>query len=132
LAGLAGAAFASITGETSIERAIALEAAAEGAIDPSAPADPGGEAVVSRSHQRGVGLFLAYALIGAAFGALLAVAAHGLRRGRPDLSRRVLLAGAILAGSVTVVPWLKYPPNPPGVGDPATLARRQSLYVLLI
>ncbi|HVF13794.1 MAG TPA: CbtA family protein, partial [Acidimicrobiales bacterium] len=31
-----------------------------------------------------------------------------------------------------VAPWLKYPPNPPAVGDPETLARRQILYVSLI
>ena len=31
---------------------------------------------------------------------------------------------AILAGALTVMPFLKYPPNPPGVGDPAILAHR--------
>jgi predicted cobalt transporter CbtA len=45
---------------------------------------------------------------------------------------RVLMAGAILAGGFTVAPWLKYPPNPPAVGDPDTLAQRQGLYVALI
>jgi predicted cobalt transporter CbtA len=42
------------------------------------------------------------------------------------------VAGAILAGALTVAPWLKYPPNPPAVGDPDTLARRQALYVAII
>jgi len=38
------------------------------------------------------------------------------------------------AGFVTVVllPFLKYPANPPGVGDPATLGRRTALFVLLL
>ncbi len=31
-----------------------------------------------------------------------------------------------------MAPWLKYPPNPPAVGDPDTLAQRQILYVSLI
>jgi predicted cobalt transporter CbtA len=44
----------------------------------------------------------------------------------------VLLAGAILAASMTLVPWFKYPPNPPAVGDPDTLAQRQSYYVTVI
>ena len=38
----------------------------------------------------------------------------------------------ILAGAFTVAPWLKYPPNPPAVGDPGTLAERQGLYVAVI
>ena len=46
--------------------------------------------------------------------------------------RPALLAGAILAGALTVMPFLKYPPNPPGVGDPATLSERQWKYLALI
>ena len=38
----------------------------------------------------------------------------------------------ILAGAFTVAPWFKYPPNPPAVGDPGTLAERQALYVAVI
>lgn len=127
LAGLLAAGVASVTGEPSIDDAIALEeAAAEGG------AGHGDGASVDRSDQRGIGLFGAYALSGAAFGGLLALTAHGLRRGRPDPVRRVLVAGAVLAGALTVAPWLKYPPNPPAVGDPATLAQRQGLYVTVI
>ena len=33
---------------------------------------------------------------------------------------------------IHVMPFVKYPPNPPGVGDPATLAERQWKYVALI
>jgi predicted cobalt transporter CbtA len=132
LAGVIGATFASIAGEPSIEDAIAIEEA-NAAAQPAGPAAHlDDEASVSRSDQRGVGLFAAYALTGAAFGALLALTAHGLRRGRPDAGRRVLLAGAILAGAITVAPWLKYPPNPPAVGDPATLTERQTLYAIVI
>lgn len=131
LAGIVGAAFASIAGEPAVDDAIAIEEAnAAQPEDPAAHSDD--EASVSRSDQRGVGLFGAYALSGAAFGALLAVTAHGLRRGRPDPARRVVLAGVILAGAFTVAPWFKYPPNPPAVGDPSTLAERQFLYVAVI
>jgi predicted cobalt transporter CbtA len=135
LAGLVAAVFASIAGEPPIDEAIAIEeanAAADASRPVSEPLAEAAAAEVSRSDQRGVGLFGAYALTGAAFGALLALTAHGLRRGRSDVARRVLLAGVILAGAFTVAPWFKYPPNPPAVGDPATLGERQSLYVLLI
>lgn len=132
-AGLVAATFASVAGEPSIDDAIAIEEA-NAAAHPQ-PATAGvhhEEASVSRSDQRGIGLFGAYALTGAAFGALLALTAHGLRRGRPDVARRVLLAGVILAGAFTIAPWFKYPPNPPAVGDQSTLGERQSLYVALI
>jgi predicted cobalt transporter CbtA len=132
LAGIVGAAFASIAAEPAVDDAIAIEEANAAALheDPAAHSDD--EASVSRSDQRGVGLFGAYALSGAAFGALLALTAHGLRLGRPDPARRVVLAGVILAGAFTVAPWFKYPPNPPAVGDPGTLAERQGLYVAVI
>jgi predicted cobalt transporter CbtA len=131
-AGIVAATFASIAGEPAVDDAIAIEEA-NAAVQPEEPAGHSeDEASVSRSDQRGVGLFGAYALTGAAFGALLALTAHGLRRGRPDPARRVVLAGAILAGAFTVAPWLKYPPNPPAVGDTATLAERQGLHVAVI
>lgn len=135
LAGAVAAIFASVAGEPPIDEAIAIEeanAAAEPSRPASAPLADAAAAEVSRGDQRGVGLFGAYALTGAAFGALLALTAHGLRRGRPDPARWVLLAGVILAGAFTVAPWLKYPPNPPAVGDPATLSERQILYSVLI
>ncbi len=132
IGGIVAATFASIAGEPAVDDAIAIEEANAAAQpeDPAAHSDD--EASVSRSDQRGVGLFGAYALSGAAFGALLALTAHGLRRGRPDAARRVVLGGVILAGAFTVAPWLKYPPNPPAVGDPGTLAERQGLYVAVI
>jgi predicted cobalt transporter CbtA len=132
LAGLAAAVFATVAGEPAIEDAIAIEESRAEADGSTAHAGDDDEATVSRSDQRGVGLFSAYALTGAAFGGLLALTAHGLRRGRPDAWPRVLMAGGILAGAITVAPWLKYPPNPPAVGDSDTLAQRQSWYVSTI
>lgn len=132
LAGLTAAVFASVAGEPMIADAIAIEEANAAAHLEPATAGHDDEASVSRRDQRGVGLFGAYALTGAAFGVLLALTAAGLRRGRPDLASRLLIAGAVLAGAVTVAPWLKYPPNPPAVGDPATLGQRQTLYLAVI
>lgn len=139
LAGLVAAAYLSIVGEPAIEEAIAIEEAAadDAAPEPSAASTPGAdhgddEVTVSREVQKGIGLFAAYGLTGGAFGLLLGVAVLSLRGPVGDHFRRSLVAATILAGAITVVPWLKYPPNPPAVGDPATAGDRQRLYVLLI
>jgi len=34
--------------------------------------------------------------------------------------------------TVNLVPFMKYPGNPPGVGDPATISRRTTLYLLML
>jgi predicted cobalt transporter CbtA len=140
VAGLVAALFATVAAEPAVDDAIAIEEAAAEAAARQAeasgePMDDEGhedEATVSRSDQRGAGLFGAYGLSGVAFGLLLALTAHGLRRGRPHPGPRVLMAGGILAGAITVAPWLKYPPNPPAVGDPDSLAQRQSYYITVI
>lgn len=132
LAGMVGATFAFVAGEPAMDDAIAIEEANAAAHPEPDDGGHGEEATVSRSDQRGFGLFTGYALTGAAFGALVALTAHTLGRGRPDPTRRVLLAGAILAGGFTVAPWLKYPPNPAAVGNPGTLSERQGLYVSIV
>jgi len=132
LAGLSSALLLTATGEPSLSQAITLE---RERADAEAKTASGGERAadeheaVSRSVQRGPGLFGAYALTGATFGVLLAVVYTSLRRGQDDPFWRAITAGCVLAGAITVAPWLKYPPNPPGVGDPSTLDHRQALYV---
>ncbi|MFP5373248.1 MAG: CbtA family protein, partial [Actinomycetes bacterium] len=107
LAGLSSALLLTAIGEPLIRDAIAIEEAQQDAASGSDhPAEP---ELVSRSLQRGVGLFAGLALSGAAFGLLFALAFWGLRAGRPDPFRRALLAGAMLFGSLTLAPWLKDP-----------------------
>ncbi|HET9611168.1 MAG TPA: CbtA family protein [Acidimicrobiales bacterium] len=131
LAGLAGAVFHSVATEPRVDEAIAIEeAAADAGADAGAEHDD--EVVVSRGVQKGAGLFGAYAATGAAFGLFLAVTSLSLRTTTGGPFRRVAVSGAILAGAVTVAPWLKYPPNPPAVGDPGTVGERERLYVLMI
>ncbi len=130
LSGLVVAVYFSVAGEPRIEDAIAIEQA--NAVTAGEAEDHHeGATEVSRSAQRGVGLFAAMALAGGAFGAIFG-AVFAVMRAQRDLFRRALVAGAILATATTVVPWFKYPPNPPAVGDPNTVGRRQLLYVLLI
>ena len=92
----------------------------------------GEEVSVSRSDQKGAGLFLAYALTGVAFGLFLAITSLSLRTTTGGPFRRVAVSGLVLAGAITVAPWLKYPPNPPAVGDPDSVGERERLFVLLI
>lgn len=46
-----------------------------------------------------------------------------------SLRTRVYLLGGIAVFSAVLIPFLKYPANPPGVGDPGTLTQRQLLYI---
>ncbi len=131
LAGVVSAALLTVTGEPLVAGAIAIEKG-RGTTAPGAEGPAAEPELVSRSVQSGFGLFGALGLSGAAFGLLFALSFWGLRHGQPDPFRRSLVAGLILFGSISLVPWLKDPPNPPAVGDPATLGRRQALYVSLI
>jgi Probable cobalt transporter subunit (CbtA). len=111
VAGLGSAAFLSLTGEPSIEDAIDIEEAnaAKEAEHLGAGHEEAPE--VSREVQRGAGLFGAYALIGAAFGALFGVTFLALRKRVSRVFPRALVSGAVLAGAITVSPWLKSRPT---------------------
>jgi predicted cobalt transporter CbtA len=138
LAGLVGATYATVVTEPRVDDAIALEEKRTAEMSPAeraaaeADAEAGRMATVSRSDQSGPGLFAAYAIAGGAFGLFLAVTALSLRTTTGGPFHRVAVSGLILASAVTVAPWLKYPPNPPAVGDPATVGERERLYVLMI
>lgn len=132
LAGLTSALLLTVIGEPLVADAIAIEEARNSSAASGLDGGAAEPELVSRSTQRGPGLFAALGLIGAACGVLFALAFWGLRHGQPDPFRRSLVAGAILFGSISLAPWLKYPPNPPAVGNPDTLGRRQALYVSLV
>ncbi|MCY1143427.1 CbtA family protein [Actinoplanes sp. Pm04-4] len=130
IAGLLAGFFAYGFGEPKVDAAIAIEEAAAPAPAPDAPHE---EELVSRNGQKG-GLFLATGLYGAAMGGLLAVAFTLLRRRlrTPSDTRAALgLAGAALLGLV-LVPYVKYPPNPPAVGDPGTINQRTISYLAIV
>ncbi|GAA0444740.1 membrane protein [Acrocarpospora corrugata] len=125
IAGLAAGAFAFLFGEPHIDSAIALEEAAAHT-HTEAP-------LVSRGGQVG-GLFLATALYGAALGGLFGLA-FALVRGRTGPRSGTALSVALAAAGfvgVVLVPFVKYPANPPAVGDPATIGSRTSLYLVLV
>jgi predicted cobalt transporter CbtA len=65
--------------------------------------------------------------IGALFGLVFAFVRNSLP-GSNEKKKGIVLAG-IMFLVLFLVPALKYPGNPPAVGDPETIAYRQSLYI---
>jgi hypothetical protein len=121
LAGLAAGAFAFVFGEPLLQSAIETEHS------------HAGDELVSRPAQR-AGLFLATVLYGAAVGGLFAIVFATLRgRGgaRTDRQLSARLAGALFM-AVVLVPFVKYPANPPAVGDPGTIGDRTAAYLILL
>ena len=126
LAGLLAGLFAYLFAEPSLDRAIELENAAHTGEHHTG--------VFSRGQQK-VGLILATALYGTSVGALFGLLSAFFRRRistRSEWRRSMILAGAVFLGAV-LLPFLKYPPNPPGVGaDPATLTGRTLAYLAMV
>lgn len=136
IGGLVAGVFGYAAGEPSIDAAIAVEQAAAHAQQSTVvdgAADHHGDELVSRNGQR-AGLFLAMSLYGVAMGGLLGTAYALLRRRlrTPSDSRAAFtLAGAALLG-IVLVPFGKYPANPPAVGNPDTIDERTISYLALL
>src|SRR3984957_7715952 len=121
VAGLLVFAFARLIGEPQVERAIAFESS----MDQARGEAPEPE-MVSRKVQRGVGLLTGVLVYGAAIGGIFGLV-FALAYGRiGDLSPRALsaLLAAISFVTIVLVPNLKYPANPPAVGNPETIGLR--------
>ena len=126
IAGAITAGFHTLLLEPLIERAIDLEEQAS---------HPPGHAVqaplIDRPAQRG-GLVLGFVLYGALWGVLFGLVAYGMRTLQPaawTTARFGFTLALLLGWSVAMLPFLKYPANPPGVGEAATIAYRQGLYL---
>jgi predicted cobalt transporter CbtA len=132
-AGLLAGTFAYVTGEPRIDAAIAIEEAGAHAHTHAHEEDHHEDPLVSRDGQR-AGLFLATSLYGVALGGLFAVAFTLLRRKLRTGNDAYAALGLAAAGfvGIVVVPFLKYPPNPPAVGDPDTITRRTVTYLLTL
>jgi predicted cobalt transporter CbtA len=68
--------------------------------------------------------------IGALFGLVFAYSRHVLP-GKNNINKALVLAG-IMWFTLYLIPFLKYPANPPTVGDPDTIMFRTILYVSLV
>ncbi len=68
--------------------------------------------------------------IGALFGLVFAYSRHVLPN-KNHIKKALFLAG-IMWFTLFFIPFLKYPSNPPTVGDPETIVIRASMYVLFV
>jgi putative cobalt transporter subunit CbtA len=130
LAGVLGFAFARQFGEPSVETAIAFESYVEYDLHHEQPE----EELVSRPAQSTAGLGTGTLLYGAALGGMLALvfaAAYG-RLGALTARGTAALLGGLGFTAVYLVPFLKYPANPPSIGDPHTIQYRTAVYLVLV
>jgi hypothetical protein len=128
-AGLLAFAFASVFGEPQVQHAIDFEDhLAALRHEPAAPE------VVSRGVQRTLGLLTGTVATGVALGGLLGLAfayAYGRVGALGARATAALLAlGAFV--SITLIPFTKYPANPPTVGSPDTIDKRTVLFFAMI
>lgn len=130
LAGAIGGVLAFVFARTFVEpvidRAIALE-------DDHGGHEHGVE-LFTRGVQANVGMGFGVLAFGIAMGALFAVVfcvAYGRVGSMSPRTLSVLLAGAMFL-SLYVIPFLKYPPNPPAASLEETIRQRTLLYLLMV
>ncbi|MFA1548604.1 CbtA family protein [Actinomadura chokoriensis] len=141
IAGMVATVFAWFVGEPAIRDAISYEeghdqaGAAHSHVAGASPhVHEAAEAAVSRGVQETLGLSVALALFGIAIGGIFALVFAGLHGRLGELTARPI--SALLAGAgfvlVGLVPFTKYPANPPAVGHEDTIGSRTVSYLALI
>jgi hypothetical protein len=139
IAGVLTFLFARVFAEPQIGRAIDYESgrdAAQEALDKAAglPVAAAGPDLFSRTVQANVGTGVALIAFGAAMGLLFAVA-YAVCLGRVGRVRPRPLAMLVAGGGFLgpyLVPFLKYPANPPAIGHPETIRQRTAVYVIMV
>ena len=129
VAGLLAFGFAKLFGEAQIDNAIAFEDQMHQSIGMAPEME-----LVSREMQRTIGLFTGVVVYGAALGGLFALTfayAYGRIASLGARDTAALLAAAGLV-AIVLVPALKYPPNPPSVGQADTIGYRTGMYFLMM
>lgn len=127
VAGVLALGVAYFLGESQVDAAIALEATHH-------HDHGGGEELVGRTMQATGGLATGILVFGVAVGGIAALAfcyAFGRIGAFGPRATAAFVAGAALL-TVYVVPFLKYPANPPAVGDPGTIGQRTALFFLMV
>jgi predicted cobalt transporter CbtA len=130
LAGLAAGVlmfvFAKIFGEPQVDKAIAFE---------EATSPPSDEApLVSRTMQASLGLLtgtVVYAVAAGGVFALVFAAVYGrIGHARPRVTAATL--GLAAFAVIVLIPFLKYPSNPPAVGADDTIGYRTRIYFVML
>lgn len=137
LAGATGAVlafvFARLCAEPVIGRAIAFEDGRADALDAHGVHEHGAE-LFSRGVQSNAGLGFGVLIFGVAMGALFGVVFCVVFPRAGDLApgRFSLLLAAAAFVAVYLVPFVKYPPNPPAVGQSDTIGARTGWYLATV
>jgi hypothetical protein len=128
-AGLLAFAFAYIFGEPQIQHAIDFEEQLARLNN-----DPAEAELVSRGTQRTLGLLTGTVVMGVALGGFFALAfawAYGrIGNFSPRMTAALLALGAYV--TIILVPFTKYPANPPTVGNAETIGSRTGVFVAMI
>jgi hypothetical protein len=128
-AGLLATGFAELAGEPAIDNAISFEARqAEAAGETPEPE------LVSRDVQRTAGLLTAAVVYGLALGGLFAIAfacVYGRVARTSPRGTAIWLAASAFA-VLFLVPFIKYPANPPGAGSHDTVGHRTLLQLTMM
>jgi predicted cobalt transporter CbtA len=131
LAGAIGGVLSFVFARTFVEpvitRALAYEESHEHGHDH-------GMELFGRGVQANIGMGFGVLAFSVAMGALFAVVycvAYGRVGGLSPRGLSVVLAGAMFL-SLYVIPFLKYPPNPPATSLEATIRQRTLLYLLMV
>lgn len=129
LAALLAFSFAKVYGEPQVDRAIAFE---EHEHSHSGNAEE--PALVSREVQASIGLLTGVAVYGTALGGLFALAFAFISGRLLQLPPRAtaLIVAALGFLVLYIVPYLKYPANPPAVGAGDTIGYRTQLYFTML
>jgi hypothetical protein len=129
LAGLLAFGFAWVFGEPQVDLAIGFEAH----MHQMAGEAPEPE-LVSRAVQSTIGLLTGVVVYGCALGGVFALVfayAYG-RIGRLSPRGTAALLAAVGFVALILVPQIKYPANPPSIGEPETIGARTALYFTMI
>lgn len=130
IAGTVLGAINQIVVEPYIERAIELEMRNAAAQSGQVMNNPS-EFVAYRLWQKG-GEIIAGTILGLSIGSLYGIVfayTRGSISGTNNNKKKALIVAGIMWLVLFLMPALKYPANPPAVGDPETIYYRQSLYV---
>lgn len=135
-AGVVAAVVSMVAVEPHINAAIAYEELRSAVESGHAAADDGhshshGEgAGISRTAQSTIGVLLSVGLFGMAVGLVVAIAAYALGRLLPGLATRwcAVASAGLTFFAAYLVPFAKYPTNPPAVGDSGTVLQRSIVY----
>jgi hypothetical protein len=138
IAGILGFVFAKIFAEPVINKALAYESGRDdilAALNKAAGrvVAPDGPEIFSRTIQSTIGIATGIIAFSAAMGALVAVA-YLVLHGRFNIRPRNLvwlIAGFGFLG-VYLLPFVKYPANPPAIGHSFTITTRGQLYLSMV